>query len=34
MVKYNRPMNFVEKLEAGWWWFGEILFARTMSEDK
>ena len=25
MVKYNRPMNFVEKLEAGRYWFWECL---------
>jgi hypothetical protein len=25
MVKYNRPMNVFEKLQAGWWWFGECF---------
>ena len=24
-MKYNRPMNFVEKLEAGRYWFWECL---------
>ena len=24
-MKYNRPMNFFEKLQSGWWWFGEIF---------
>ena len=24
---YNRPMNFFEKLSAGWWWFGECWSA-------
>ena len=22
---YNRPMNFFEKLQAGWWWCGQIF---------
>jgi hypothetical protein len=25
MLKYNRPMNFFEKLQVGWWWIGEIF---------
>ena len=25
MVKYNRPMNFVEKLGASWWWMTQIF---------
>ena len=24
-MKYNRPMNFWEKLQAGWYWFGECF---------
>ena len=24
-MKYNRPMNVFEKLQAGWWWFGECF---------
>ena len=24
-MKYNRPMNFIEKLEAGRYWFWECL---------
>ena len=36
MLKYNRPMNFFEKLQVGWWWIGEIFdeWCYTMrSED-
>jgi len=32
----NRPMNFFEKLQVGWWWIGEIFdeWCYTMrSED-
>ena len=24
-MKYNRPMNVFEKLQAGWWWIGQIF---------
>ena len=24
-MKVNRPMNVFEKLQAGWWWFGECF---------
>jgi hypothetical protein len=36
MLKYNRPMNFFEKLQVGWYWIGEIFdeWCYTMrSED-
>jgi hypothetical protein len=34
-MKYNRPMNFVEKLEAGRYWFWECLleWIWTMTHD-
>jgi hypothetical protein len=35
-MKYNRPMNFFEKIQVGWWWIGEIFdeWCYTMrSED-
>ena len=22
---YNRPMNFFEKIQVGWWWIGQIF---------
>ena len=25
MVKYNRPMNVLEKLQSGWWWMTQIF---------
>ena len=35
-MKYNRPMNFVEKLEAGRYWFWECLleWCYTMTNDE
>ena len=33
---YNRPMNFFEKIQVGWWWIGQIFdeWCYTMrSED-
>lgn len=34
-MKYNRPMNFWEKLQAGWYWFGECFeeWCYTMTHD-
>ena len=34
-MKYNRPMNVFEKLQAGWWWFGECFdeWCWTMTHD-
>ena len=34
-MKYNRPMNVFEKLQAGWWWFGECFdeWCYTMTHD-
>ena len=36
MVKYNRPMNFFEKLHAGWWWTVRIFesWCDTMTNDE
>ena len=36
MVKYNRPMNVFEKLQAGWWWTGQIFeeWCDTMTNDE
>jgi len=35
IMKYNRPMNFWEKLQAGWYWFGECFneWCWTMTHD-
>ena len=35
-MKYNRPMNFFEKLQAGWWWTGQIFgeWCYTMTNDE
>lgn len=35
-VKYNRPMNVFEKLQAGWWWTGQIFeeWCFTMTNDE
>jgi hypothetical protein len=35
VMKYNRPMNIFEKLQAGWWWFGECFdeWCWTMTHD-
>lgn len=35
-MKYKRPMNFLEKLQAGWWWIGQIFgeWCYTMKNDK
>jgi hypothetical protein len=34
---YNRPMNFFEKIQVGWWWVGEIFdewcYTMTHPED-
>ena len=34
---YNRPMNFFEKLQSGWYWFcecwGEWCYTMTHPED-
>jgi hypothetical protein len=34
-MKYNRKMNFLEKLQSGWWWFGECFdeWCWTMTHD-
>ena len=34
-MKYNRPMNFFEKLHSGWWWIGECFdeWCWTMTHD-
>jgi hypothetical protein len=34
-MKYNRPMNFIEKLEAGRYWFWECFdeWCWTMTHD-
>ena len=34
-MKYNRPMNVFEKLQSGWWWFGECFdeWCWTMTHD-
>ena len=34
--KYNRPMNVFEKLQAGWWWTGQIFgeWCYTMTNDE
>ena len=34
-MKYNRPMNVFEKLQAGWWWIGECFdeWCWTMTHD-
>ena len=29
-MKYNRPMNVFEKLEAGWYWFRECFWVWVM----
>ena len=35
VMKYNRKMNFLEKLHSGWWWFGECFdeWCWTMTHD-
>lgn len=35
MIKYNRPMNVFEKLQAGCYWFGECFdeWCYTMMND-
>ena len=35
-MKYNRPMNVFEKLQAGWWWTGQIFeeWCDTMTNDE
>ena len=35
-MKYNRPMNFFEKLQAGWWWTGQIFseWCYTMTNEE
>jgi hypothetical protein len=34
---YNRPMNFFEKIQVGWWWvlqiFEEWCYTMTHPED-
>lgn len=34
---YKRPMNFIEKLHSGWWWFfecvNEWIWCMTHPED-
>jgi hypothetical protein len=34
---YNRPMNFFEKIQVGWWWVGQIFdewcYTMTHPED-
>ena len=34
-MKYNRPINFFEKLQAGWYWFGECFneWCYTMANE-
>lgn len=34
-MKYNRPMNFFEKLQVGWYWFGECFneWCYTMANE-
>ena len=34
-MKYNRPMNVFEKLQASWWWTGQIFeeWCWTMTHD-
>lgn len=34
-MKYNRPMNVFEKLQAGWYWIGECFdeWCWTMTHD-
>ncbi len=35
-MKFNRPMNVFEKLQAGWWWTGQIFeeWCYTMTNDE
>ena len=35
VMKINRPMNVFEKLQSGWWWFGECFdeWCYTMTHD-
>ena len=34
-MKYNRKMNFIEKLESSWWWMTQIFeeWCYTMTHD-